>query len=143
MDKTDTRIIAALRKNGRETVANLAASLQLSRATVRSRMERMQRTGVIQGFTVRLNTDDLADPVRGITLIKVAGNKTNRIIGQLHAIPAIQAIHSTNGKWDLIAQMATENLTSFDAALSQLRKIDGISESETNLLLATQHFSRK
>ena len=143
MNNTDTKLIAALRKNGRAPIASLASELGLSRATVRNRIEKLQANGTITGFTVRLANDDLAQPVRGITLIKVAGNKTNRIISNLHRISAIQAIHTTNGKWDLIVELATEDLSRFDAALSEMRTIDGISESETNLLLKTRHHGVK
>lgn len=138
MDETDTSLIAHLRRNSREPIANLAAALGVSRATVRARLEKLQSAGVITGFTVRLREGDLRHPVRGITLIKIAGHRTKRIVAQLQRITAIQEIHSTNGKWDLIAELASENLADFDVALSAMREIDGIFESETNLLLATQ-----
>jgi DNA-binding Lrp family transcriptional regulator len=143
MDNTDKELIVLLRRNGRESIANLAARLGLSRATVRARMDKLQSAGHITGFTVRLAEDDLQHPVRGITLIKIAGHKTERITAQLHKITAIQVIHATNGKWDLIAELATEDLAGFDTALAAMRKIDGIQESETNLLLATRHYGRQ
>lgn len=140
MDKTDQSLVALLRRNSREPIASLAASLGVSRATVRARLDKLQTSGVITGFTLRLSEDELQQPVRGITLIKIASNKTDRIISQLHKITAIQVIHSTNGKWDLIVETATEDLAAFDKALGAMRNIDGISESETNLLLATRHY---
>ena len=138
MDSRDKDLIALLRQNARESLSNLAAALGVSRATVRTRLERLQETGVIAGFTLRLRDDEFDHPVRGITLIKIAGHRTQRIVAQMQKITAIQMIHSTNGKWDLIAEMAAESLPAFDAALTEMRGIDGISESETNLLLATQ-----
>jgi DNA-binding Lrp family transcriptional regulator len=139
MDNVDKDLIALLRRNSRESIANLAASLGVSRATVRTRMEKLTSTGVITGFTLRLSEDELPFPVRGITLVKIAGHRTKRITAQLEKIIAIRDIHSTNGKWDLIVELATETLADFDAALAAMRDIDGISESETNLLLATRH----
>lgn len=138
MDKIDLALIASLRRNSREPIANIAVALGVSRATVRTRMEKLQNSGVIAGFTVSLSTDNLKHPVRGITLIKIAGHRTKKIVSQLQKIMAIQEIHSTNGKWDLIAELGTENLADFDEALGAMREIDGISESETNLLLATR-----
>ncbi|MGE4611259.1 MAG: Lrp/AsnC family transcriptional regulator [Paracoccaceae bacterium] len=138
MDKIDSTLIAHLRRNGREPIVNLAASIGISRATVRARLEKLQSRGVITGFTVRLREDDLRQPVRGITLIKIAGHRTKRITAQLQRITAIQEIHSTNGKWDLIVELASETLVDFDAVLGTMREIEGISESETNLLLATR-----
>ncbi len=142
MDDLDRSLIAHLRRNSREPIANLAASLEVSRATVRTRLDRLISTGAITGFTVRVREDDLTSPVRGITLIKIAGHRTARIIAQLQKITGIQGIHSTNGKWDLIVELASENLSNFDAALGAMREIDGISESETNLLLGTHHHGK-
>jgi DNA-binding Lrp family transcriptional regulator len=138
MDSLDKNLITLLRRNSREPLSNLAAALDVSRATVRARLEKLKTSGVITGFTLRLREDDLKHPVRGITLIKISGHRTNKIVAQLQKITAIQSVHSTNGKWDLIVELATESLETFDAALGEIRKIDGISESETNLLLATQ-----
>lgn len=129
-------MIAILRRNGRESIANLSAALGLSRATVRSRLEKLQASGVITGFTVKLREDTLAHPVRGMTMIKIEGHRTDRIISQIFRISAVQSVYATNGKWDLIVDLATETLLDFDAALRQMRMIEGIAESETNILLA-------
>lgn len=138
MDSLDHDLIAALRRNGRESIANLAVDLNCSRATVRSRMDRLTSSGVITGFSVTLREEGLANPVRGMMMIKIAGHKTERIIARIHRISAVQSVYSTNGKWDLIVELATGDLLSFDAALGQMRKIEGIAESETNILLATK-----
>jgi DNA-binding Lrp family transcriptional regulator len=142
MDRIDRDLIALLRSDGRAPISSLAAALGVSRATVRARLDKLVMDGAITGFTLRLREEDLQHPVRAITLIKIAGHKTNRIIAQLHKITSIQAIHATNGKWDLIAEVATDDLASLDQVLSMMRKIDGIAESETNLLLATRTPSR-
>jgi DNA-binding Lrp family transcriptional regulator len=139
MDSKDQDLIALLRRNGRESIANLAAALGLSRATVRARLEKLQQSGVITGFTVKLREDSLAHPVRGMTMIKIAGHRTDRIISRINRIRAVREVYTTNGKWDLIVDIATENLADFDAALTELRAIEGIAESETNILLAAQH----
>lgn len=138
MDSKDQDMIAILRRNGRESIANLSAALGLSRATVRSRLDKLQASGVITGFTVKLREDTLAHPVRGMTMIKIDGHRTDRIIGRINRIRAVQSVYTTNGKWDLIVDIATETLTDFDAALTELRMIEGIAESETNILLAAQ-----
>lgn len=129
-------MIAILRRNGRESIANIAAALGVSRATVRSRLEKLQASGVITGFTVQLREDTLAHPVRGMTMIKIEGHRTDRIISQIFRISAVQSVFATNGKWDLVVDIATETLLDFDAALRQMRMIEGIAESETNILLA-------
>ncbi|MHA6262072.1 Lrp/AsnC family transcriptional regulator [Arenibacterium sp. CAU 1754] len=138
MDKTDERLIAALRQDARASLSDLAAGLSLSRTTVRSRLERLQRRGDILGFTVVLKEDVLRDPVRGLMMIGIEGRGTDRILRQLQGLSEVRAIHSTNGRWDVIAELGTETLEELDAALSKIRKLDGVTTSETSLLLSTR-----
>lgn len=142
MDALDQRLIAALRGNGRAGISELAAILGVSRATVRSRMERLERDGQILGYTVVLRGDVQEMPVRGIMLIGIEGRGTEKVVRQLTGIGEVGAIHSTNGKWDLIAEIGAETLADFDEILRRVRLIDGIATSETNLLLATRRSAR-
>lgn len=138
MDASDQRLIAALRHNARASLSDLAAQLGLSRTTVRARIERLQQRGDIVGFTVVLRGDTVTDPVRGLMMIGIEGRGTDRILRQLHGLPEVRALHSTNGRWDVIAEIGTETLESFDAVLSQIRRFDGVATSETSLLLSTR-----
>ena len=142
MDDTDGRLLTLLRHNGRRSVSDLAAELGLSRATVRARMERLERAGDIIGFTVILRADAFSLPVRGITLIEVEGRAKDRVVDALSGFSQVTAIHTTNGKWDLIAELATETLTALDDLLNRIRLIPGVTASETNLLLATRRSTR-
>lgn len=138
MDKTDERLIAALRHNARASLSDLALQLDLSRTTVRARIERLQLRGDVLGFTVVLKEDVLRDPVRGLMMIGIEGRGASRIIRQLQGLPEVRAIHTTNGRWDLIVELGTETLETLDAALAKIRTLDGVVSSETNLLLATK-----
>lgn len=138
MDKTDERLVAALRRNARASLSDLAAELGLSRTTIRSRIERLQTRGDILGFTVVLKQDTLRDPVRGLMMIGIEGRGAGRITRQLQGLPEVRAIHSTNGRWDLIVELGTETLEDLDNALAKIRRMDGVSTSETSLLLSTQ-----
>jgi len=71
-------------------------------------------------------------------MIAVEGRGTDRIIRQMNGLPEVRALHSTNGTWGLIAEIATQTLDEFDTVLGEIRKIDGIVRSETNLLLSTK-----
>ena len=142
MDAIDEKLIAALRRNGRAGISELADFLGVSRATVRSRLERLERDGQILGYTVVLRGDAQELPVRGIMLIEIEGRGTQNVERQLTGIGAVGAIHSTNGRWDLIAEIGAETLTDFDDVLRRIRLIDGIANSETNLLLATRRSAR-
>ncbi len=75
--------------------------------------------------------------VRAVMLIEITGQKTVSAIKMLRGIPEIRALHTTNGAWDLIAEIQTENLAEFDRVLRHIRAMDGVSKSETSLLLTT------
>ncbi len=137
MDDLDTKLVKLLRHNGRRSISDLALDLHVSRATVRARMEKLEQGGDILGFTVILRADKVDLPVRGIMMIEIEGHVTDRVVKTLGAFPEISAIHTTNGRWDLIVELGAETLADFDAILRRIRLVSGITASETNLLLAT------
>lgn len=137
MDETDRRLLSLLREDGRMPVAELARLLGVARATVTSRIERLVSSGTIVGFSVRVR--DELDPleVRAMTLIELEGRATDLVIRELRGIPEIRALHSTNGAWDLVAELGAENLSHFDRVLGRIRSIPGVVNSETSLLLSS------
>jgi DNA-binding Lrp family transcriptional regulator len=137
MDALDEKLITRLRHNARRSISDLAMDLGTSRATVRARMDKLERNGNIIGYTVILRADAVELPVRGIMMIEIEGRVTDRVITALGAYPEISAIHTTNGRWDLIVELGAATLTDFDAVLRRIRLVPGIAASETNLLLAT------
>ncbi|KZL19303.1 Regulatory protein AsnC [Pseudovibrio axinellae] len=141
MDEIDQKIIAILRRNARASISDLALELKISRSTVRTRMERLRSAGDILGYTVVLRGDVFEQPVRGIMMIEIEGKGTHRIVNQLNKMTEISALHTTNGKWDLIIELGTDTLVHFDDVLRRVRLIDGIAASETNLLLSTKRTS--
>ena len=142
MDEIDRRLIGLLRHNGRRSISDLALELSVSRATVRSRMTRLEADGEVLGYTVILRAEAIERPVRGIMLIAVEGRAADRVVAGLSSIPDISAIHTTNGRWDLVAELGAESLSALDAVLRRIRLISGITASETNLLLATPRSTR-
>ncbi|GAB4266904.1 MAG: Lrp/AsnC family transcriptional regulator [Pararhodobacter sp.] len=138
LDDLDHALIAALRRDGRAAYGDLAAQLGVTRATVRARLDRLRASGEVAGFTV-LTRADLADsPVRALMMIAIEGAGTDRTVARLLAMPAVQAVHSTTGRWDVIADLATDSLTALDDTLARIRKLDGVVQSETNLLMSTR-----
>ncbi len=137
LDETDRRLLSALREDGRIPVAELARLLGVARATVTSRIERLVASGTIVGFSVRVR--DELDPleVRAITLIEVGGRTTSLVIRELRGIPEIRSLHTTNGAWDLVAELGAESLAHFDRVLGLIRSIDGVVNSESSLLLSS------
>ena len=142
MDEIDHKLTSLLRHNGRYSISDLAVELGLSRATVRTRMERLTQSGTILGYTVILKSDAVEQPVRGIMMIEVEGHAADRVVRSLSGFPEISAVHSTNGRWDLIVELGTETLTDLDFVLRRIRLIQGVSNSETNLLLATSRSTK-
>ena len=142
MDDTDRSLVTILRHDGRRSISDIALELGLSRATVRARIARMEREGDIIGYTVILRADALAMPVRGLTLIEVEGRLADRVIDALAGFPEVGAVHTTNGRWDLVAEISATSLTDLDGVLRRLRLIPGITGSETSLLLATPRSTR-
>jgi DNA-binding Lrp family transcriptional regulator len=118
-------------------VATLAQLLKVSRGTVQNRIDRLTTDGVIGGFTVRLKPEAEPQRVRAITLVAVEGEHTAAVLKSLRGIPEVQALHTTNGRWDIVVELGVESLEAFDQALQRIRLIKGISNSETSLLLST------
>lgn len=143
MDEADQRLLAELRRDGRAALSDLALRLGVSRATVRSRMERLVAAGEIAGFTVVTRSDATQAPVRGLMMIGIEGRGTEKITARLTGIPAVQAVHSTNGKWDLVAELGAQTLQELDEVLAAIRKLEGVVTSETNLLLTSRRAGRK
>ena len=133
----DRRLLSVLREDGRAPVAELARRLGVTRATVTSRMGRLVAEGVIVGFTVRVREDAVAGDVRAVCLIEVEGRSADAVIHRLRGFAEIDALHSTNGAWDLVAEIRTRDLVEFDGLLGRIRTIDGVLNSETSLLLSS------
>ncbi|MDE2581010.1 MAG: Lrp/AsnC family transcriptional regulator [Rhodospirillales bacterium] len=142
LDPLDEKLITLLRHDGRRSISDLAVALGVSRATVRARIDRLERGGVIIGYTVILRADTVAAAVRGITLIEVEGHAADRVMRALSGFPEVIEMHTTNGRWDLIVELAAPGLPDLDAILRRIRLIPGITRSETNLLLNTPRSAR-
>ena len=134
----DQKLISALRHDARASLSNLAILLGVSRTTVRARIDRLQQSGEILGFSVVLKDDAKVDPVRGYMMINVEGRGTERVIRLLQGLPQVRAVHATNGQWDLIVEIGTNSLDELDQILTRIRRFEGVSKSETNLLLSTK-----
>lgn len=142
MDDIDHRLISALRHDARASLSDLAGGLGLSRTTVRARIEKLRASGDILGFSVVLRGDAARDPVRGLMMIGIEGRGTDRILRQLGGFPEVRALHSTNGRWDVIAELGAESLEALDEVLARIRRLDGVATSETSLLLSTRKSAR-
>ena len=137
LDGLDRAIIGILRTDGRAPLSKIAALLSVSRATVQTRLDRLLEAGAVLGFTVRLQKNEEGSVVRAIMSIAVAGKSTAKVIKSLRGIPELQSLYTTNGVWDLIAEIRAENLQDFDRVLRLVRETEGVSNNETNILLSS------
>lgn len=138
MDELDTRLMAALQRDARISLSELADHLGVTRTTVRARMGRLEQSGEIVGYTIVARKDIAQHPVRGLMMLGIEGRGTDRIRSRIGAMPQVRAIHSTNGSWDLILEIGTDTLEDLDQVLFSIRRLDGVTRSETNLLLSTR-----
>jgi DNA-binding Lrp family transcriptional regulator len=137
MDDTDRQLIALLRDDARRSVASLAKALRVARGTVQNRMAKLEADGTIVGYTVRLRPQVEEHRIRALMTVAVEGNRTDAVIKALRGEPAVGALYSTNGRWDIVAELRADSLEAFDRVLGRIRQLDGISNTETSLLLST------
>lgn len=137
MDDLDHRLLALLRDDARASVASLAKKLGVARGTVQNRMARLQADGTIVGYTVRLKPDIQEQQIRALMTIAVEGNQVDAVVKALRGEPSVASLHSTNGRWDLVAELHTDSLATFDRLLARISRMPGVSSSETSLLLTT------
>ncbi len=137
MDDIDRQLLALLRDNARTPTTALAKALRLSRATVQNRIDKLQEAGVIVGYTVRLKPEAEPHRIRALATIAVEGNRIGKVLQALRGEPNVQTLHTTNGRWDIIAELRADTLEAFDRTLDRIRLIEGIAATETSILLST------
>ncbi|CAG9164996.1 Regulatory protein AsnC [Cupriavidus laharis] len=137
MDAIDHQLLSLLRDNARTPVTALAQALRVSRATVQNRIDKLEKEGLIVGYTVRLRPEAEPHRIRAWMTVAVEGNKARAVLQALRGEPNVQALHTTNGRWDIIAELRADTLEAFDRTLDRIRLIDGISATETSILLST------
>lgn len=137
MDDLDRRLVSLLRRNARESVADLAAALGVSRGTVANRMRRLEADRIIKGYTVELRGDAEPEGIRAWMSIQVEGTQTRRVVASLLGEPGVGALHDTNGRWDLLAELRASSMPELARTLDRIRLIRGIRGTETSIHLST------
>ena len=137
MDDTDRELIGLLRDDARMPVVALASKLRIARATVQNRLARLEADGTILGYTVRLKPVAEGNRIRAIMTVAVEGNRALEVRNKLRGHPNVYALHSTNGRWDIVAELRADTLEAFYRVLNAIRLIDGIATTETSILLST------
>ena len=120
MDDLDRQLLASLRDNARSSIASLAKKLRVARGTVQNRLARLEKDGTIVGYTVRLKPQAESHGIRAVMTIAVEGNRTQSVLRSLRGDPAVAALHTTNGRWDFVAELRAEDLQEFDRIISRI-----------------------
>ncbi|MEO8250472.1 MAG: Lrp/AsnC family transcriptional regulator [Burkholderiales bacterium] len=137
MDDTDRALIALLRNDARMSVVTLAHKLGVSRGTVSNRLRKLEDEQVIVGYTVRLKPDAEPKHIRAWMSVLVDGNQTRGVLASLLGEPGVEALHDTNGRWDLLAELRASDMAELSHLLERIRLIKGIANTETSILLAS------
>ncbi len=138
MDGIDERLILALRENGRASTAQLARLVGRSRTSVQSRIERLERQGVIVGYQVRLAPEHGLGAVRAHVMIKVGPKETRSVAAALRAIAQVRILHSVSGDVDMIAVAATASVSEMDEVIDRIGALDGVERTTSSIILSTK-----
>lgn len=134
----DRRLVALLRRDARTPIARLSKQLAVSRATIYARLQRLQQSGFIEGFTVRLNPEVDRRQIRAHVLIKVSGKLARATERQLQAIPEITALHAISGVYDLIAELEAPSAAELNELIDRIGELQGVEKTTSSILLATK-----
>lgn len=138
LDATDNALLALLRENARTPTAELARRLRLSRTTVQSRIERLERQGVVAGYGVVVADAVEAQLVRAHVLVTLAPRQSGAIEQALRKIPEVRVLHSVSGPFDLIAIVAAASIGELDALIDRIGALDGVERTTSAIVLSTR-----
>jgi DNA-binding Lrp family transcriptional regulator len=137
VDSFDQHLLALLRMDARLSYADLAKKLSVSRGTIANRLTRLEKSGVIVGYTVRLRPDSQPLEIKAWMSIAVEGDRTRDVVRALLGEPALSSLHDTNGRWDLVAEVHATSIAELSQVLERIRRIKGIETTETSIHLQT------
>jgi len=138
LDETDRDLLALLRENARLPTAELARRLKLSRTTVQSRIERLERQRAITGYTVVVPDELEASLVRAHVMITLAPRRSGVIEATLRKIAEVRVLHSVSGPFDLIAIVAARSIGELDALIDRIGELDGVERTTSAIVLSTR-----
>jgi DNA-binding Lrp family transcriptional regulator len=138
MDSIDERLLLALRENGRASTAELARLVGRSRTSVQSRIERLEKRGVIVGYGVRLAPEHTFGAVRAHVMIKIGPKETRAVTAALRAISEVKVLHSVSGDADLIAVAATGSVAEMDRVIDRIGELEGVERTHSSIILSTK-----
>jgi DNA-binding Lrp family transcriptional regulator len=134
----DQDLIALLRVNAREPVSALARKLGLSRTTVQDRLRRLEQSGIIAGYQLRLSESTEPEGIRAFVTMEVEPRRTHEVARALQKMPQVEALYSVSGKYDLIALVRTTSAQDMDKLLDLAGAVPGVTGTESAVILSTK-----
>ncbi|MGB5870832.1 MAG: Lrp/AsnC family transcriptional regulator [Albidovulum sp.] len=138
MDDLDKTMLALLGADARISVATLARRLKVARSTIQARLERLETTGVIAGYTVKLGESARQGRIRASILLSIEPRSQANIVSRLRAIPEVERVHTTSGRVDFLLQVSAPSTSQLDALLDQIGEMTGVRSSESLIHLSTK-----
>ena len=138
LDETDRRLLDLLRENARLGISDLARRTGLARSTVQTRLDRLERGGAIQGYTVRLGQAATGALVRAQVMMKVAPKAQDGVVARCRGLSAVTVLHTISGGYDLVAEVAAPDTEALDAALDSIGRMEGVERTQSSVLLSTK-----
>lgn len=138
MDEIDQKLLTRLRENARLPAAELARDLGLSRTTVQSRIERLERSGVVTGYTVRLSEAHERGLIRAYVMLTVGPKQAASVVAAAQRMPPVRRLQSVSGPFDLIAEAATASAAEMDALIDALGALEGVERTTSSIVLSTK-----
>jgi DNA-binding Lrp family transcriptional regulator len=138
MDSIDEKLLSALRENGRASTALLARLVGRSRTSVQSRIERLEKQGIITGYGVRLAPELGIGAVRAHVMIKVGPKEARAVTAALREISQVRLLHSVSGEADLIAVAAAASVAEMDQVIDRIGALDGVERTTSSIILSTK-----
>jgi len=134
----DQQLIALLRENARLSVSEIARRLSVSRTAAQMRLEKLERNGIIDGYTVRLSASFLKDRVRALVMIKSPPANRIKIEKALSKIPQLTSLYSISGAFDLHAVISAASVAELDAAIDAIGRLGGVDDTMSSVILSTK-----
>lgn len=138
LDATDQKLLALLRENARAPTAALARRLGLSRTTVQSRLDRLERSGVVVGYSVRLSAAHERGAVHAYMMITVKPKHAARVEAEVKKLSQVHTLESVSGTFDLIAKAVTGSVQEMDELIDAVGEMDGVERTTSSIVLSTK-----
>jgi len=138
MDDLDEHLLERLRENARAPVAELARALGLSRTTVQSRLAKLERTGVIAGYAVKLAASYEAARVHAFVLLTIEPKQAAAVTAALKRLPGVRCLQSVSGPFDMIATVEASGVAEMDAVIDEIGEVKGVERTNSAIVLSTK-----